>query len=55
MIVTAESALRILIRRRNSPAHLRHATRRLIRHAIAQIHAQARGRGPTAGPPRALP
>ena len=44
MIVTAESALRILVRRRNSPAHLRHETRHLIRQAIAQIHAEVRGR-----------
>ena len=44
MIVIAESALRILIRRRNSPAHLRVETRQLIRHAIAMIHAEVRGR-----------
>jgi hypothetical protein len=44
MIVTAESVLRILIPRRNSPDHLRYATRRLIHQAIAQIHAQGRGR-----------
>jgi len=37
MIVTAESALRILIRRRNSPAQLRRETRQLIRQAIAQM------------------
>jgi hypothetical protein len=39
----AESALKILLRRRNSPAHLRSETRRLIRLAIAQIQAEARG------------
>jgi hypothetical protein len=44
MIVAAESALRILIRRRNSPAHLRRETRHLIRQAIARIHAEARDR-----------
>jgi hypothetical protein len=43
MIVTAESALRILIPRRNSPGYLRSATRHLIRQAIAQIHAEMRG------------
>lgn len=42
MNVTAESALRILIPRRNMHSHLRHATRRLIRQAIAQMHARAR-------------
>ncbi|WP_157270166.1 hypothetical protein [Azohydromonas aeria] len=47
MTVIAESALRILIPRRNSPGHLRHATRQLIRQAIAQIHAESRaGRNP---------
>jgi hypothetical protein len=44
MMATAESALRILIRRRNSPARLRGETRRLIHQAIASIHAQTRGR-----------
>lgn len=44
MIVAAESALRILIPRRNSPARLRCETRQLIRRAIAQIHAEVRGR-----------
>jgi hypothetical protein len=39
MSVTAETALRILIRRRNSPARLRVETRHLIRQAIARIHA----------------
>jgi hypothetical protein len=43
MTVTAESALKILIRRRNSPAHLRHETRHLIRQAIARVHAGMRG------------
>ena len=38
MITTAESALRILIPRRNSHGHLRYATRRLIHQAIEQIH-----------------
>jgi hypothetical protein len=38
MDVVATSALRILIRRRNSPASLRGETRRLIRQAIAQRH-----------------
>jgi hypothetical protein len=42
MNVTATSALRILIRRRNSPAHLRGATRDLIRQLIAQMHAELR-------------
>jgi hypothetical protein len=46
MTVAAESALRILIARRNSPAHLRRETRRQIRLAIAQIHAEVRGRAP---------
>lgn len=44
MIVTAESTLRILIRRRNSPAHLRFETRQLIHQAIAKIHVEVRGR-----------
>jgi hypothetical protein len=43
MNVTAESTLRILIPRRNSHDYLRHATRKLIRRAIAQIHAETRG------------
>ena len=42
MNVVAESALRILIRRRNSPASLRYETRRLIRQAIARMHAEVR-------------
>lgn len=42
MIVIAESALRILIPRRNCPGHLRHATRQLIRQTIAKIHAEGR-------------
>jgi hypothetical protein len=46
MIVTAQSALKILIRRRNSPGYLRHATRQLIRQSIAQIHAEARRPAP---------
>jgi hypothetical protein len=37
MSVTAESALRILICRRNSPAQLRRETRQLIRQTIAQM------------------
>ena len=43
MMVAARSALRILIRRRNSPAHLRGETRQLIRQAIAKIQAEGRG------------
>jgi hypothetical protein len=43
MRVTAESALRILLRRRNSRGPLRHTTRHLIRLTIAQIHAEGRG------------
>jgi hypothetical protein len=46
MNVTAVSALRILIPRRNSHDDLRYATRRLIRRAIAQIHAETRGAVP---------
>jgi hypothetical protein len=42
MIVIAESALRILLRRRNSAGPLRHATRQLIRQTIAQIQAESR-------------
>ncbi len=44
MTVTSESALRILLPRRNSPAHLRHETRRQIRLVIALMQAEARGR-----------
>ena len=56
MLVAARSALRILIRRRNSPAHLRGETRQLIRQAIARIHAafsaaQARARSGRQGEP----
>ena len=47
MNVTAESALRILIPRRNSHDYLRYATRQLIRRAIAQIHAETRGAVPS--------
>jgi hypothetical protein len=42
MIVIAESALRILIPRRNCPGHRRYATRQLIRQTIAQIHTELR-------------
>lgn len=45
MIVTAESALRILLRRRNCRGHLRHTTRQLIRRTIAEIHAEMRAGG----------
>jgi hypothetical protein len=48
MIVIAQSALRILIPRRNCPGHLRYATRQLIRQTIAQIHAESRA-GSNAG------
>ena len=51
MNVTAESALRILIPRRNSHDYLRYATRQLIHRAIAQIHAQTRGDAISAAPP----
>jgi len=44
MTITSESALRILIPRRNSPAHLRHETRRQIRLVIALMQAEGRGR-----------
>lgn len=44
MHAAAESTLRILIRRRNSPALLRDETRWLIREAIARIHAEGRPR-----------
>lgn len=43
MKVIAESALKILLRRRNSSGPLRDATRQLIRQTIAQIHAEDRG------------
>jgi hypothetical protein len=49
MNVTAESALRILIPRRNARGHLRHATRQLIRQSIAQIHARVRGDAASVG------
>ena len=48
MVVTAESALRILIPRRNARGLLRHATRRLIRQAIAQIRAELAAPDPVA-------
>jgi hypothetical protein len=43
MITTAESALRILIRRRNLHGDLRHVTRELIHRSIAQIQVVRRG------------
>ena len=43
MITTAESALKILIRRRNTHGDLRYATRLLIHQSIAQIHLIRRG------------
>ena len=43
MITTAESALKILIRRRNAHGDLRYATRLLIHQSIAQIQVVRRG------------
>ena len=41
MNVTTESALRILLRRRNLHGSLRYATRELIHQSIARIRASA--------------